>query len=455
MSDLPFGFGTPDPDEPREDTPVPGGSRGGSGPGAGGPVDPFGGLFGGLGGIGGGNPLDPAAIGAMLQQLGRFLSWQGGPVNWDLAREAARHAVAAAGDATVSGAERRDVEEALRIADLWLDEATAFPASTTTVRAWSRAEWVEGTLGGWKDLVEPVAERVVEAMGRSVPPDMAQAAAPLMGMMRQVGVSLWGGQVGQAIGTLATEVLGSTDLGVPLTAPGTAVLLPANVRAFGDGLGLDARDVLVYSALREAARHRLHAHAPWLRAHVVALVEAYGRGIDVDTSRIEEALRDLDPTRPEGLQEAMESGLFAPRNTPEQEASLLRLETALALVEGWVDDVVARATADRLGTAGALRESVRRARATGGAAEQVFATLVGLELRPRRLREAAALWQLLREHRGVDGRDAVWAHPDLLPSAEHLDDPENFVTGTDAPSLDLTGLADLPDEEPPSRPADG
>jgi hypothetical protein len=52
--------------------------------------------------------------------------------------------------------------------------------------------------------------------------------------------------------------------------------------------------------------------------------------------------------------------------------------------------------------------------------------LVGLELRPRRLREAATLWAVLKEERGIAGRDAIWQHPDLLPTAEDLDDPQGF-----------------------------
>jgi putative hydrolase len=76
--------------------------------------------------------------------------------------------------------------------------------------------------------------------------------------------------------------------------------------------------------------------------------------------------------------------------------------------------------------ADALREASRRRRATGGPAEQTFATLVGLELRPRRLREAAALWWSVTEKRGVSGRDAIWSHPDLLPTADDLDDPLGF-----------------------------
>jgi hypothetical protein len=115
-----------------------------------------------------------------------------------------------------------------------------------------------------------------------------------------------------------------------------------------------------------------------------------------------------------------------PKRTPAQEQALEKLETALALVEGWVDELTAAATENVLPSAAALRETVRRRRATGGPAEHAFASLVGLELRPRRLRDAATLWAALKDERGVEGRDAIWHHPDLLPTAEDLDDPKGF-----------------------------
>ena len=202
---------------------------------------------------------------------------------------------------------------------------------------------------------------------------------------------------------------------------------PQNVAAFGEGLERPADEVRLYLALREAAHQRLFAHVPWLRQRLLATVEEYSRGITVDLSVIERAMGEVDPTNPQSVQDALTGGMFEPQTTPEQQAALRRLETLLALVEGWVDAVVAAAAGDRMPGAEALREASRRRRATGGPAEQTFATLVGLELRPRRLREAAALWWGVTEKHGVTGRDAVWSHPDLLPTADDLDDPLGFA----------------------------
>src|SRR5262249_43032160 len=156
---------------------------------------------------------------------------------------------------------------------------------------------------------------------------------------------------------------------------------------------------------------------------------------------IEEAMGRFDPGNPESVQELSVEGIFTPDDTPAQQAALARLETALALIEGWVCHVVDSAAKDRLPSVVRLAETFRRGRAAGGPAEQTFAALVGLELRPRRLREAAALWSALTEHRGTAGRDALWGHPDLLPSDEDFANPESFARSQfDDSDLDLSGL---------------
>lgn len=389
MTDLPFGFGTP----------------GGATP------------------SGAGDWSSKAPLFAELQKL---MSWSGGPVNWDLARQLAISQVAGT-DRPVTSAERGEVEQALRLADLWLDPLTSLPSGIRKGVAWTRVEWVERTLPVWSTLCDPIASRVVAAMGGALPSDAQAQAGALLGMLGQAGGLMFGAQVGQALASLAAEVLGATDIGLPLGPPGQAALVPVNVADFGAGLERPADEVRLYLAMREAAHHRLFGSVPWLRRHLLDAVEAYARGISIDGEAIQRAMQDIDPQNPQSLQEALGSGMFTPEPTPGQEATLARLETSLALVEGWVHTVVTEAAGERLAGAAALGETLRRRRATGGPAEQTFATLVGLELRPRRLREAAALWAAVSDRGGAPARDALWGHPDLLPGAGDLEDPVGFA----------------------------
>ncbi len=370
---------------------------------------------------------DPQQVQRLLAQLQQLLAASGdGPVNWDLARQVATHHLTSAGDPPV-GDEQEAVASALRLADLWLEPTTAFPSGIRTTAAWQRADWLRHTLDVWRRLCDPVAGHLVGAMNDLVPEQAMAALGPVRTMMRAIGGALFGGQLGQALGTLAAEVLSAGDIGLPLGPEGTAALLPANIAAYGDGLEVDPEQLRLYVALREAAHQRLFGHVPWLRGHVLAAVETYAAGIRVDREAIEEAVGRFDPTDPESLQALSLEGIFTTESTAGQEAALARLETVLALVEGWVSHVVDMAAGEHLPAAAALSETFRRRRAAGGPAEQTFAALVGLELRPRRLREATALWEALSRHRGVAGRDTVWGHPDLLPTDDDFADPDGFA----------------------------
>jgi len=366
-------------------------------------------------------------LSALMAQVQRMLTPYDGNVNWTLAKETARAAVAQSSDPTPTSADQQAVAEAVRLAELWLDAACRFGSGAGRTAAWSRAEWIEATMPVWEQIVEPVAGSVTAAMQQALPEEVRTVAGPMMALLGQAGGSMFGAQVGQAVGALAGEVVSSTDVGIPLTSGDVAALVPVNAAAFGAGLGCEPSDVLLYLALRECAHQRLFRHVPWLRAHLMGAVSDYARGTTIDVSRVEQSLSSLDPTNLDAVQEAMSGGLFEPERTPEQQAALDRLETLLALVEGWVDEVVGQATQERMPAAASLREAVRRRRAAGGPAEQTFASLVGLELRPRRLRDAATLWGAMRDAHGVDARDAVWAHPDLMPTATDLDDPLGFA----------------------------
>jgi len=387
-----------------------------------------------------GLPADPVALQQALAQVQQMLASSGDEtVNWQMAHDLARQQAAVGGDPVLSPGRVKEVRDALSVAELWLDAATELPPAVGTSHAWSRAEWVEATLPTWRTLTEPVASSLATALADALGPaigeigDAFPGGSPAGGLggdpaqlLRGLGSAVFGLQVGQAAGTLAREVFGTTDIGLPLLERPVPALVAANVDAFAEGLDAPVEEVRLYLALREAAASRLFAHVPWLRAHLLDAVAEYARGIAIDVDHLEEAVSAIDPTDPAALQEALSGGVFAPQTTPAQQAALARLEHALALVEGWVDEVATTAAAPHLPHAAPLREMVRRRRAAGGPAEQTFASLVGLELRPRRLRDAATVWAHLTSTRDVAGRDAVWAHPDLVPTPEDLDDPAGF-----------------------------
>jgi putative hydrolase len=247
------------------------------------------------------NPFAGFDLGAMFGQLQSMFSWQGGPINWNLAMETAKQTIRAAGDASLTAEERSTIDQTVRLAEHWLDDATSLPAASAgAALAWNRAEWLDGTLPAWKKLIEPLATHVVGAMEKALPEQPGPMGAQLTGVLTQVGGMMFGAQVGQGLGQLATEVFGSTDTGLPLGPDGRPVLLPANVAAFGAGLGLPDEDVRLYLTLRECAHQRLFHHASWLSAHLFSAVEDYARGMHVDTSKLEDLAGRIVRLAPRG-----------------------------------------------------------------------------------------------------------------------------------------------------------
>lgn len=442
MPDLPFGFSSGD--DPEREKKDPDSGSGGSDP---------------LGAFGMGGEFGMGDLGQIFTQLGQMFSGAGtvmaggkasGPVNYELARRVASSSIGFV--APIPASTTKAIADAVHLAETWLDGATALPAGTSKAVGWSPGDWVDHTLDTWKRLCDPMAEQIATVWASSLPEEAKSMAGPLMAMMSQMGGMAFGSQLGQALGRLSREVLTSTDIGLPLGPKGVAALLPDAVDAFASGLEQPRSEILTFLAAREAAHHRLFSHVPWLSGQLLGAVESYASGMKIDMSGIEELARDFNPASlsdPAAIENLLGQGVFEPKATPAQQQALERLETLLALIDGWVQVVVTAALGDRIPGTAALSETLRRRRASGGPAEQTFATLVGLELRPRKLREAAALWQRLTEAAGADARDAVWQHPDLLPGAEDLDEPAGFidrVIGGDTSGID-EAIAKLEDPD--------
>ena len=376
-----------------------------------------------------GLPNDPASVAALMQQLQGALNTQGTGVDWQIALTQGQQR-AATGQLSATDEQQTQLRQAFHIAALWLDDVITVAELTVEPRLMTRREWVTATMPLWTQLAEPVATSISDSLTRvfaeQIPEEMQGMVANASQLVRSIGGTLFAMQLGQVVGQLSSEVVSGGDVGIPLLGDQQAALLPQNVADFGAGLDVPTDQVQIYLAVREIAHARLFRHARWLRLHLTSAVTAYARGISIDSSRLEELAGSFDPSNPEDLRNAMVDGSLIQQKSESQLAALSRLETMLALVEGWVDVVTARATI-RLPKADAIAETVKRRRASGGPAESAFATLVGLELRPRRLREAAAMWQAVTDAVGNEARDALWSHPDLLPRDEDIDDPQQLI----------------------------
>ena len=383
-------------------------------------------------------------LAALQQAIG---NWQNSAdksagVDWSLATTAAKKQAALANE-PISGAAQQKLARAVALANLWLSDATDISDLVVEPKLLTRELWVDDALPLYRALSDPIASKMSTALSESLreqaPTELGANLDALTSMMQAAGGAMFAMQLGQALGNLAGETLTASDIGLSIFSEPRAGFVVQNLLAFIDELGVDEDAALIYFAVREIALARLFKHSKWLRDQVVSQITAYASELRTDLDKLTELVEDVDMRESVDLSKLIEEHQLIKERTPEQRRALESIETLLALIEGWVDAVTNQATA-RLPQAAAIAEAVRRRRATGGPAEKTFATLLGLELRPRKMREAAAMWAEVGLAVGNSKRDSLWNHPDQLPSAEDIANPQALVAR-------LTGSGDDLDQE--------
>ena len=369
------------------------------------------------------------------------------------ARETAKKFVTVQGLKPIGTKELAVVASAFEISEIWLDEALSFPATSKAPNSVTRLEWVDQTISGWHKTIEPLAAGLSSAISNLLDQAMnTQAGESAEGqppiemitmMLRSFISTMIATQLGQSIGTLAASVTGAHDVGLALLDPAHPVVIPENIENWADELEIPKSEVFIFHALREGAVARLFANNPWLVSYIQSAIVEYGKGIHIDIEAIQRQAQSAFESMGDGAmdQEAMnfalESGIFTPEESPAQKSALAKLETVFALIDGWTDEVTALAAGERLPAIEQLRETLRRRRAAASPAQQLFSSMLGLEVSPKLTREASAFWKKIREVKSIAERDQIWSG--LLPTAEDLLDPEKFLASTSIPD-DLSGL---------------
>ena len=346
-------------------------------------------------------------------------------VNWDLALSQALSMSKASEQALEPGLST-EIPNAFEIAKLWLSEVTGFETSQP-VKILTRSVWAQDAMPLFRKLSEPIAVSMAnalnESLAESMPEELKSSLGSATSFLGNAGATLFAMQLGQAAGSLASQVLIGSEIGIPLHD--RPAIVAQNLAELFKDLETPRNELLIYLAIRELAGAALFAANPFLKEQIVAQIRNFAAGLKIDTTSIQELAEQLESGQESQTVIELSSALMA--RTEDQEIALERIETALALIEGYVDSV-SYAAAKRLPSIEALQELYRRRRSSSGVGQKTFAVLLGLELTPRLVREAAGALTLVAERFGVEARDKLLSHPDLMPSIEEIRSPEILIS---------------------------
>lgn len=366
----------------------------------------------------------------LFRELQRVMSASRGPVNWELARQVGiANAVEAGADPEPAEDDRRLFEEAVRVAELHVGRFTGLPApaDVALVRAVRRAEWVNANAESLKDLLEPAAARVTEAIERSASGQLPAETAQLSGFLRQLSPLLLGAQVGQVLGMLAQRVLGQYDVAVPREGPGQLLFVVPNIASFERDWSLDAREFRTFVALHEVT-HRFEFARPWARARFRELVDDYLSTLRIDVEGMQARLSTIDPSDPEALRALTESdeGLFGAVLDDEQRLKLGRVQAFMAAAEGYGEHVMRALGAELLGSWSRIEEAMRRYR-EGEQGDPVFERLLGIDMKREQYDRGRAFCDVVVEQTDEATLARLWESPETVPSLPELEEPRLWL----------------------------
>src|SRR5688572_9445509 len=116
----------------------------------------------------------------LFKELAKVMSWSGGPVNWDLARDTAMALAATPQSLPAQGAAQTsttddEFREAVGVAELWLDQVTELRAIEGPARPLTAAEWTEQAVSsaGLGVYIEPVAKGMSASLSENLPEELA------------------------------------------------------------------------------------------------------------------------------------------------------------------------------------------------------------------------------------------------------------------------------------------
>jgi putative hydrolase len=391
-----------------------------------------------------GPPGDPMRDVPLFREIQRVLMASTGPVNWELARQVGIASASwGADDPQPTEAERAELEQTVRAAELAVVDLTALPApaDVSRVEAVRRAQWVEASIASLKDVIEPIAGRLTNSLtelqgegfpalpgmpGMGMPgaspddaPGSAAMASQVLGM---IGPLLMGVQAGTVLGALGQRVFGQYDLAVP-RPPGGLSFVVSNIAQFEKEWDLPRMEFRAWVALHEVT-HRFEFAGPWAREHFVGLVRDLVEHAEIDLSSLQQRLESMDLSDPGALSEGMEGvgNLFGEASSSEQRLRIARVQAFVLTAEGYADHVTETVGRTMLSEFGKIDEAVRRFR-EGRPGDQALEQLLGLQMTDEQHRLGRAFCDTVAEQTAEATLSRMWGSADSLPSMPELEEP--------------------------------
>jgi coenzyme F420 biosynthesis associated uncharacterized protein len=291
-----------------------------------------------------------------------------------------------------------------------------------SAEAVGRDGWIDANLGSMRGVLDPVAERLGGGGG----------GGALGGAMNSAAGALLALEAGAITGFLAGRVLGQLEFPVlDPSGPARLLFVAPNLGQAARHLEAEPEVLLRWVALHETTHALQFGGVPWLRPHLAELVGELLGGLELDPRSL---LRLPDPRDLRALLDKVrKDGIAALALGPERRAVLDRLQSLMAVLEGYAEHVMDAVGVDVIEDLPRLREALQRRRHERSGLLRVLERVIGMDLKLRQYEQGKAFCDGVVERAGMSALNRVWEGPTRLPTPAELDDPGGWLVRSAGP----------------------
>jgi coenzyme F420 biosynthesis associated uncharacterized protein len=321
-----------------------------------------------------------------------------------------------------------------------------------------RPGWIRANVGGFRVVLEPLAEKLAER----------SHAVPAPGsVIASVGSRVTGVQAGLILAYLSARVLGQYELFLPPgeggtgngaegadvpaaatsaaatssngasangasgqdTAPGVGrlTLVAPNIVMVERELGVDPHDFRRWVCLHEETHRVQFTSVPWLRGYVQGMMTDFLLASDLDPAAIVDRLRAAAGAVAGAVRGGDGESLVEAMQTPAQRALLDKLTAVMSLVEGHGDYVMDAVGPQVVPSVAEIREKFNSRRGSAGRVEQILRRILGIDLKMKQYAEGSRFVRTVVEEAGMAGFNKVWTSPQTLPTRDEISRPADWL----------------------------
>ena len=301
-----------------------------------------------------------------------------------------------------------------------------------------RPGWIRANVGGFRVVLEPLAEKLAE---RS---NVVPAAGSVVGA---VGSRVTGVQAGLILAYLSSRVLGQYELFLPpgeggaaggngsssngagTGAPGVGrlTLVAPNIVMVERELGVEPHDFRRWVCLHEETHRVQFTSVPWLRDYVQNMMSEFLLASDLDPGAIVERLRAAAGAVAGAVRGGDGESLVEAMQTPAQRELLDKLTAVMTLVEGHGDYVMDAVGPQVVPSVADIREKFNSRRGSAGRMEQILRRILGIDLKMKQYEQGSRFVKAVVGEAGMAAFNKVWTSPETLPTRAELAEPREWL----------------------------